>query len=491
MGLMRFIVAPPERVTEAMVQQAYLSGMDRVPWHVRTRRQDNELWLERAGSDSGNLHVPWLVEGHGQLMLSTSTLRERPEPYYLPLELARGKLTQVRNQLANWQAVGMEVPEAVHRRLTEAIEHFGEAACTDHESSHSVQAAERALAVALDAAGLLVASYTEQALAVRRRLGSRLTTVLGADLGAAPLDDFTATQFLQTFSAANVPMLWRDVETGEGEYYWDVCDKQIDWCRANGLAVCAGPLIEFDEQSVPDWLHVCDGDYESVLSFAMEYLQSAVDRYRGRVDYWQCTGRANTASILSLSEEEVVRLAARAIELTRARDPNAAVLASFDQPWGEYLSRQPKDFPPLQFADALLRAGLGMTAVSLEINLGVWPGGTHLRDLLEFNEGIDYWGLLGVPLFVVLTYPSGTGSDPLALRKTNPPPGAWTPAGQQAWIERYLPLLLSKPLVQGIFWSQLRDSEPHLFPHGGLFDLRRHPKPALRRLASLRQAHLR
>ena len=36
MGLMRFRVFPTERITEEMVQQAYLSGIDRVSWPVRT-----------------------------------------------------------------------------------------------------------------------------------------------------------------------------------------------------------------------------------------------------------------------------------------------------------------------------------------------------------------------------------------------------------------------------------------------------------------------
>jgi hypothetical protein len=167
------------------------------------------------------------------------------------------------------------------------------------------------------------------------------------------------------------------------------------------------------------------------------------------------------------------------------------VLVSFDQPWAEYLSRRTKEFPPLQFADALLRAGLGMTGIALEMNFGYWPGGSAPRDLLEFNQELEYWGLLGVPLFLMLTVPSGSRADPLAQRKASLSPGPWTPSGQQGWIDRNVPLMLAKPLVQGIFWNQLRDAEPHAFPHGGLFDLRRHPKPALRHLASLRQAHLR
>ena len=39
MGTMRFRVFPTERITGEMVQQAYLSGIDRVSWPVRPRRR--------------------------------------------------------------------------------------------------------------------------------------------------------------------------------------------------------------------------------------------------------------------------------------------------------------------------------------------------------------------------------------------------------------------------------------------------------------------
>ena len=38
MGLMRFRVFPTERITEEMVQQAYLSGFDRESWPVQVER---------------------------------------------------------------------------------------------------------------------------------------------------------------------------------------------------------------------------------------------------------------------------------------------------------------------------------------------------------------------------------------------------------------------------------------------------------------------
>jgi len=490
MGLMRFLICPPDRITEEMAQQAYLCGLDRIPWRGWVRWQAGELVIERMTTESGNLYIPWHVEGYGLLTLSTATLRERPEPYLLPLELARGKIVQVRNQLADWQSVGLVAPEAVEEKVRTSIRTFGEAVVAPQEAPASVGLAEEALRLAVDAGTMLATAFCEQALAIRRRAAGKLTSLLGADLGVSPLDDYTAGQFLQTFNAAIVPMVWRETEAHEGRFCWDIYDQQIAWCRDNGLTVLAGPLLEFDQRCIPDWLYLCDNDFDSLVSFSSEFVGAAVERYRGKVDVWISAGRVNTAEALSLTEEERVKLTARAIELTRALDPEAEVTISFDQPWGEYLARQGNDFPPIHFADALLRAELGLTGLVLEINVGYCPGGTFPRDPLEVSRQIDFWSMLGVPLYVAVAVPSSSQPDPLAQRRTIACAGAWTPADQQAWANRYLPLLLAKPNVRGVLWSQLRDSEPHSYPHGGLFDLRRHPKPALRQLASIRQAHL-
>ena len=201
MGVMRFRVFPTERITAEMVQQAYLSGIDQTAWPVRTSVEGGELLLQRAVSDSANLHVPWLVEGYGPLTLISASLIERAEPYSLPLEIARGTIVQVRNQLADWQAIGLSVPETVHAKLASAIERFSWAAVEQEDLALSAPKAEEALRDALDAADLLAAAYTEQALAVRAvknrqeilgPLGDAEKKVqipfalLGADLGTTP-----------------------------------------------------------------------------------------------------------------------------------------------------------------------------------------------------------------------------------------------------------------------------------------------------------------
>lgn len=490
MGLMRFRVFPTERITEEMVQQAYLSGIDRVSWPVRTSVEGDELILQRSVSDSANLHISWPVEGHGRLTLTTASLMERPAPYLMPLEIARGMIVQLRNQLADWQVIGLVVPETVQTTMGKAIEQFSWAVISQDEPPTSAEYAERALHFAVNAGEMLVAAYTEQALSVRRRAGGKLASFLGANLGANLLDNATARHVLQTFNAAEVPISWCDVETTEGQFSWTTSDRQIEWCRAHGLKVLAGPLFELDPHALPHWLYLFEDDVESVRDFAANFVRAAVERYRGKVDYWICAGRVNTAEVLSLSEPERLRLVAQTVELARSLDPDTPVLVSFDQPWAEYMGRHESDFPPLHFADALIRAGLGLAGLMLEINVGYSPGGSLLRHPLEFSRLLDTWSLLGLPLWLSLSAPSAFHEDPLAGHPSTVAPGSWTATAQQAYIARFVPLCLAKPLVQGVLWNQLRDSEPHDFPHGGLFDDRRHPKPALRTLTTIRQTYL-
>ena len=198
-----------------------------------------------------------------------------------------------------------------------------------------------------------------------------------------------------------------------------------------------------DPQALPDWLYLFADDFESVLDFVSSFVRAAVERYRGKVDYWICAGRLSAAEVLTLSEQERLRLVARTVELVRSLDPDTPALVSFDQPWAEYMRQRESDLPPLHFADTLVRAGLGLGGLMLEINVGYWPGGTLSRHPLEFNRQLDTWSLLGLPLWVSVSAPSGHDEDPLAQHKTAIPLTSWTPAGQQAWVARFVPLLLA------------------------------------------------
>ncbi len=486
MGTMRFQVFPPERITPEVAQQAYMSGIDRIPWAIKTTLDNGLLSVQRPTSDSGRLHLPWPVAKRGLVTLNTASLMEQEETYRLPLELARGTIVELRNQLADWQTIGLAVPESVLAKLALAVGELSWATVAD-ELAEVSQRAEKAIAAALDASDRLTAAYSEQALAVRRRNGSKAFLGLGANLGPALLDAYASRQFLLTFNSAQAPVPWRDVETTEGNFTWTTSDKQIEWCRAHQLKVLAGPLLMLDRHALPDWLYLFEDDFENMAHLVLTFVRAAVQRYRGQVDCWICAGRVNAPDALGVSEPERVRLVAGTIELVRSLDPNTPAMVSFDQPWCEYLRQQHSDFPPLHFADALLRAGLDLSGFVLEVNIGTSPGATLPRSTLEFSRQLDNWSKLGLPLWLSLSAPSGIDPDPLAQRASELPTSSWTATIQQSWVARVVPLALSKPMVRGVLWNQLSDGVPHDFPNAGLFDRNGKVKPILGTLAAIRQ----
>ncbi|MCE5302951.1 MAG: hypothetical protein LLF97_07565 [Planctomycetaceae bacterium] len=488
---MRFRVSPTQSITEEMVQQAYLSGMDRVSWQVQATAEGGELSLQRAASDSANLHIPWPVEGYGQLTLTSASLMERTEPYRLPLELARGAIVQVRNQLSEWQLIGLTVPETVTAKLNEAVQRFSWAVVVqDDDLEASAELAEKALRAALNAGDYLTVAYARQALSVRRRIGGSQPEYLGVDLGGTLLDRHVAGHVLKTFNAAEVPIAWRDTETADGDFLWGASDAQIAWCHANKLHTLAGPLLMLDPTALPDSFYLFDDDFDSVQDYVSSFIRATVQRYRGQVDGWICAGRVNAAAELAITEQERLQLVAQTVELVRSLDPGTPLLVSFDQPWAEYMRQRESDFPPLHFADALIRAGLDLAGLMLEINVGYSPSGTLLRHPLEFNRLLDIWSLLGVPLWLSLSAPSTDAPDPLAIHHASVAANTWTPTSQQAWVSRFVPLALAKPMVQGVVWNQLCDAHPHGFPNAGLFDARGRTKPVMRRLTAIRRKYL-
>jgi hypothetical protein len=166
----------------------------------------------------------------------------------------------------------------------------------------------------------------------------------------------------------------------------------------------------------------------------------------------------------------------------------------FDQPWAEYMSRRDVVLSPFDFADAIVRAGLGLSGLGLECNLGYDPGGTFPRDLLAVSRLVDQWSQLTVPLHFSLTIPSGEGPDPLARDENRPlpgiVPGGWSEEAQRNLAERLVALLLARPSIQGIVWNAASDAQPHEFPHSGLFGADDRPKPIVDAFTRLRREHV-
>jgi hypothetical protein len=495
MGVIRFRLSRPESLPADAMERAYVAGMDEIPWQTRTLRVEGGLEVHRAESDSGNFYIPILVEKHGEIMLCTASLMERDEPYHLEVELARGTLNRVLNQIAVWQPLGMAVPEAVFVLKAQALEHFSRAAT---RQDHPEEAADNALVAArfaLDASDKLSDAYVDQAVATRHHQGGKIGTLMGVALDHLQPNEPLARAIAQAFNTVMVPLVWRSLEAAEGQRDFSMPDQQVDWARGQGLKVCSGPLLRIDKWALPDWMYLWgEGDEESFRSCVAEHVQAVVEQYRGKIQLWQCAAGLNIENDFEHSEEDRLRLAVLVIETIRRADPRAPIVITVDQPWGSFMGQEDCDLSPLHFADALVRAELGLSGIGIEINFGYCPPGSDSRSALEFGRQIDRWSTLALPLLVTLTAPSSSSPDPLARCSARAINYSAEPTlsntAQRVWAQKYLPVLLAKQPVQAIVWNQLSDRHPHTFAHGGLIDAQGHAKGVLDLFAQLRRQHL-
>jgi len=473
MGQVGFLVPLREFLPAEAPQRAYLSALDQLPWQTRVTTTATGLLVERSENESGYFHILWNTATRGRLVLITGTIVEREQPYNLPVELARGVICRLRNQVGGWEAAGLTPPATVVAQLQQAMQRFVTAATSQDRPADAAAHAQQAIEAALVGSDLLVDAFAQQAIRVRKGQALKLAILLGGSLGHVLPDKTMTEPFLAAFNAAVVPCTWTQIEPQAGRRHWELIDGQLAWCTSHELRVVGGPLLDLERAALPDWLYLWEGDFKNILTVVTEQVRAVTTRCKGRVHLWNCAARVNTAEALSLSEEEVLRLTVRAVETVRNVDPRTPVMVTFDQPWGDYLGQIERDLPPLHFADALVRSELGLAGIGLELNLGVSAQATLPRDGMELSRQIDRWSALGLPLVILLTIPSdGDG---------------FNPPGQLAWLQSYLQLFSAKSAVHGILWNQLRDATAPQPNSRGLLNSLGQPKPVLTALAEFRR----
>jgi hypothetical protein len=341
----------------------------------------DRLILTREQNESGYLVIPWPVEPFGTLVVSSTTLRERDEPYRLVLELARGKLNQVRTQAAEWQNLGVLTGSDFKLAVTETTRMFGRAALAP-TPAESDALASRVLEKAHGLADRLVRDYIEHTLATRHAAEGPLDARLSARYARAPIGAAFG-EFERTFTAANVCFRWRDVEPAAGQYEWEEADAAVAAAQAAGLPVTIGPVVDLAPGMLPGWAAAFQADLPAMATCMCDYLETAVSRYRGDVRRWIVCAGFNHADAFGLCDDDRLRLAFRLFEAAAQVDPNIELILSVAQPWGDYQVSEDQTISPVTFPDDLIRAGVRLKAVELELRIGGRPRGSLPRDLLD------------------------------------------------------------------------------------------------------------
>lgn len=484
---MRFLL-PINQMEPSRLSLAYLAGWDCIPWPGKVSWNHDVLEVMRSVDQSAALTLPWPIADKGTLAVSTGTLIEREHPYALPLELARGKVGRLLNQMSDWKALGFLSPTAAEEAASEATACFAQAVVLRSDSERSRKLAQTALDLAVRAGETALAAFIDQTLAALRSRRPKSHIWCGAEYGRVVLSA-EEHQLLDEFStAAMLRVTWRDCEPEEGQYTFDLLDRLLFLCRERRLPRSVGPLISLLPGELPGWI-APDTPAEDIQRRALKFLTTLLRTYRGRVDLWEAVGPLNVPNPFGWNDEFLANFAARIVQHIRNLGPGIPIAVSVRQPWLEDLRRRECEFPAPIVLDALIRAGVGLSQIILDTHLG-YDRGTLLRDGLDVSRQLEFWGQLGLPLIVRFCAPSRGDADPFALGDAKVQAAPWSEAAQAEWTKLWLRLILTKSFVRGFFWCQLRDAEPHEFPHGGLWDVTRRAKPAVEALIEFRRRYL-
>ncbi len=237
---------------------------------------------------------------------------------------------------------------------------------------------------------------------------------------------------------------WREAESNPGDWDWRTWQVGLERAKKARCRIVCGPLFRLEREDLPDWLYLWDDDYDTLQSYLISYIRTAVEQLQRWVNVWYVTAGTNVDCELHLDEEQRLRLTLAALETLRQVDGQTPTIVGIKQPWGEYLGRSTIDLSPLQFADIIVRSGLGVSGFALEMNWDCDAGRTLPRDLLELTRLVEKWSHFGLPLVIVLSTPT-----PLKLDDST---SLW-----QRNLLDVLGILQQKPAIQGIIWNELRD----------------------------------
>ena len=260
------------------------------------------------------------------------------------------------------------------------------------------------------------------------------------------------------------------------------------------MRIIGGPLIDFRERLMPHWLYLLEDDFDAFLKSVTHFVETTVNKFRGSIQLWNCASGLNTPGPMQLNDEQIMRLSVGILQTVRRADPTTPAIMSFDQPFGEYLGQNREGISPLHFADALVRSGLGMAGLGLEVRMNYANNATFPRSAVELGQMIDRWATLGMPMLVQLSIPGGTGTDSMAVAPCDVLQDDSQKADQESEQLRLAgPLirtLLAKHIVHGIVWEGWSDQVPHVVSHSGLIDANGNERPLLEYLTRLRREFL-
>lgn len=418
----------------------------------------------------------------GELMLPTCLLPDRDKPYPLNLELARHRIKMFIAKSEDWQMFDLSAEHPAMQQWEKARQIFTKALITE-DPMQADRIAREALTYGIDATEKLALAHAE--ILLHRRFAQRAASSATLGVRVSPDRQSKGLRDIiqRDFDVVALPMRWNELEVEEGSYNWEPVDRWMQWAQQAKKPVVGGPLLDFSPAALPEWMHVWQNDYDTCRDLAYDHIERVVQRYRNSVGLWNIASGLNVNESFRFSFEQMMDLARMAALVVRQARPGARTLVELVQPFGEHLAFNKDSLPPARFVERLFQEGIRVDAVGVQLLFGNGTIGHAARDLMQISNVIDRFAFLEQPVVIsAVGVPSESIDDDGGHWHEK-----WSPETQATWIARVFAMLMSKPFVESVFWTDLYDHPRALLPGAGLISDSGRAKPALTRLVGARR----
>jgi hypothetical protein len=470
--------APASRLN---LDGAHLLGTDRVPVRGEIKYVGGELHCEPRTRGATALAIMWSVPGVGRVLVETPRLLERPAPYNLLVELARGQLMRLSQKREDWGLYDHPDGEAYYREINKALELLVEAMATDDEAKASHTAA-KSLETGLKVGEALGVYHAGVFLETRRAAGELSKPALGCRLEPGPIQESWLSALADSMQFVQLPFRWSALQPKEGKYDTGAVEKSLQALHARKITVCGTSLVSFDDGTMPAWLVSQAKDYERLRESVARHLKTLLKSFEGHVQAWEVTRGLHARNVFRLSFDQIIELSRMAAMLARQCCPKAPVLLGLTLPWGEYYAADAQTIPPTLYAEMLLQSGAPFDAFGLQIQFGSQHTAQYVRDLMQVSSILDRYGAFGKPIHVTCAGVPSSGLTPVSGYWHE----EWSEDVQAVWLRDFYTIALSKPFVESVSWQSLGDG-PGPSPWGGLLKKDGTPKKSYQELLALRQ----
>ncbi len=478
-----------EKASRLDLSGALVFGQDQIPVRADLAFENGTITCIKRSAGACGLSLTWETGKSGRVMLSTTRLPQREEPYNLNVELVRGHLAKLAQKLEDWGMYDFASAQEHLDEFQETRRLFVEALkqpCAPEAAKVADQALDAAVTL-----GEKLALFHGEILLGRRRAGQ--SAQFGCRVDLFSMSENYTLRLSEAFDFISIPTPWKHTEPKEHQYDWTQIDAWITWASKNRKHVHAGPLLSFDTNQVPEWIYIWEHDYDALRDLIYEHIQRVVRRYK-QVRLWNVVSGIHAANSFNLSFDQLMELTRMSCLLVKKLAPRSQVMIDLTMPFGEYYARNQRTIPPLLYADMAVQSGVKFDAFGVQVLQGVGQDGYRIRDLMQLSNLMDEFVGLAKSIHVsACQVPSDVTEDtwdrwggeflPAQAGQWHSP---WSQRLQAEWLQAFSRIAISKPYVESICWQDLADYEGHYLPHGGLCKNNLEPKLAFTELRNFR-----